>query len=367
MGNGHCGWTAKPEVGDHRFASRVSCVRPATHEVSPVTHRRATPNRRAAPPSPTIARRSPPPGARRIAPRHDVAQHVSGAYLMVGSSKLSTVFPQQERPLPRPTVPNDAAAIADGFRSPPIVEVSLAVVFQPIGLDVMKASDLWRSKYAGDFPNVEEQAPIRLPQERFGATATPQPAFSVEMMNAPSLPRLWFLNEDGTELVQIQPDWFARNWREGGAYPLYSVIRDAFERDYIKFTEFVDEQGLGPVKPLQAEISYINHIDDPDLSAVMRSVTPNPDLPEPEALSFNAQYVLGEDGDPVGRLHLQATKALHRSKGKPITVLTVTARGRPLRDGTAGVLAFLDLGATRALELFVRSTRPEMHEKWSQG
>lgn len=286
---------------------------------------------------------------------------------MVGSSKLSTLFPQQEHPLAERTVPNDAAAIAEGFRSPPIVEVSLAVVFQPIGLDVMKAGDLWRTKYVDDFPTVEEQPPIRLPQERFGGTALAQPPFTVEMVTAPSLPRLWFLNKDGTELLQVQPDWFARNWREGGAYPLYDVVRDAFERDYSRFTTFVDEQGLGPIKPLQAEISYINHIDEPDLSAVLRSVTPNADLPEPEATSFNAQYLLGEDGEPVGRLHLQATKALHRTRGKPITVLTLTARGRPLGDGTAGVLAFLDLGASRALDAFVHSTRPEMHEKWRQG
>jgi uncharacterized protein (TIGR04255 family) len=231
----------------------------------------------------------------------------------------------------------------------------------------MTASELYRTKYAEDFPKVDEQPPIRLPQERFGSEHLGQPPFTVEMVSAPSLPRLWFLNADGTELLQVQPDWFARNWRGGQAYPMYHVIRDAFERDYSRFIEFVETKRLGAIRALQAEISYINHIDEPDLSAVLRSVVPNEDLPQPEAVAFNAQYVLVKDEEAIGRLHLQATKALHRITGKPITVLTVTARGRPLGDGIAGVIAFLDLGASRALDGFVYSTRPEMHERWRKG
>jgi hypothetical protein len=75
---------------------------------------------------------------------------------------------------------------------------------------------------------------------------------------------------------------------------------------------------------------------------------------------------LVEDETPIGRLHLQANKAVHRKRGE-ITVLTITARGRPLGEGIEGALAFLDRGADEALSAFVQSTRPEMHQKWSQG
>jgi uncharacterized protein (TIGR04255 family) len=248
--------------------------------------------------------------------------------------------------------------------------VSLAVVFQPIALGVVRAADLWRSRFAEEFPTVEEQASLRLPQERFDGLPSSTPQFGIELVGTPSLPRLWFTNERGDELVQIQNDWFARNWREGEgshqAYPLYPHVREAFATDLAKFASFLSENDLGPLRIVQAEVTYINHIDEPDLSRVLLAVSHVEPLPPPESVSFGTQYVLVEDGAPIGRLHLQANKAVHRKRGE-ITVLTITARGRPLGEGIEGALAFLDRGADEALSAFVNSTRPEMHQKWSAG
>jgi uncharacterized protein (TIGR04255 family) len=289
---------------------------------------------------------------------------------MVGSKKLSTISPQQEHALRERTVPRDAAAIAAEFTSPPIVEVSLAVAFQPISLGVIKAADLWRDHFADEFPNVEEQALLKLPQERFDSLPPSTPQFGIELIGTPTLPRLWFTNERGDELVQVQNDWFARNWREGEGshqpYPRYPHVRDAFAADLAKFAAFVAENGLGPLRVNQAEVTYINHIDEPDLSDVLVAVSRVDALPSPEAVSFGTQYVLVQDGVPIGRLHLQANKAFHRKRGD-ISVLTITARGRPLGEGIEGALAFLDRGAYEALAAFVNSTRPELHQKWSAG
>ena len=289
---------------------------------------------------------------------------------MVRSNELSTPFPQQEPPLAERTVPRDAAAIAAGFRSPPIAEVSLAVVFQPLALGVLTAVDLWREKFADEFPNVEEQAPLRLPQERFDGLPYSSPHFGIELVGTPSLPRLWFTNEKGDELVQVQSDWFARNWREGEGshepYPLYEYVRTAFARDLAKFEAFLTARHLGPLRPIQAEITYINHIDESDLSQVLTSLARVEQNSEPESVSYGSQHVLMKAQTPIGRLHLQATNAVHRKRGV-ITVLTITARGLPLGDGIEGALAFLDTGANEALSAFVHSTRPEMHQKWSEG
>jgi hypothetical protein len=264
----------------------------------------------------------------------------------------------------------DAAEVAASFLSPPIEEVSLAVAFQPIPLGVIHASELWRTTFSEEFPEVEEQAPIQLPTETF--TGPPiSPVISVEMVSRPSLPRLWFLNKkNGTDLVQVQADWFARNWRQTAEfrqnYPEYQTIRGSFAKDFAKFISFVEATGIGEIKPVQAEITYINHINQTNIAAVLRTVEDVLELGIPEAGIAGSQYVLVTDGRPVGRLHLQANTALHRIKQEPITVLTITARGRPLGDGIAGVLAFLDLGAQRALEAFVYSTRDNMHEQWRQ-
>jgi uncharacterized protein (TIGR04255 family) len=265
----------------------------------------------------------------------------------------------------------DAAAVAAGFRSPPITEVSLAISFQPLGLGVINLADLWREKFATDFPRVQEQAPIRLPQERFEEPVAQVPPFAFELLPSPSLPRLWFLNNSGTELLQVQADWFARNWRKtdeaSQPYPLYPPIREAFARDLDKLGQFSIDRGLGQVQPVQAEITYINHIDEPDLARVLKSVQTIPNLPEAESTSFAVQYVLARDGQSVGRLYVQASKAIHRSSGKPVSVLTITGRGRPLGEGLAGALAFLDFAAKEALNAFIHSTRPEMHELWRHG
>jgi uncharacterized protein (TIGR04255 family) len=265
----------------------------------------------------------------------------------------------------------DAVAIAAEFRSPPVTEVSLAISFQPLRLGVISLGDIWHAKFEAAFPKVQEETPVRLGQERFEGSAAQVPAFSLELATTPTLPRLWFLNESGTELLQLQADWIARNWRETEEakqpYDLYPAIRKAFESDLAKLVEFVDDRNLGPVQPVQAEITYINHIEEGDLSRVLLAVQGTPRLPAPEATSYGAQYVLTRDAQSVGRLHLSATKAIHRASGQPISVVTLTARGRPLGDGLDGALAFLDLGAEKALEAFVHSTTPEMHERWRQG
>jgi len=264
----------------------------------------------------------------------------------------------------------DASAIAAEFRSPPITEVSLAVSFQPLSLGVVELGDLWR-EYETEFPKVQQQAPIQLPQERFEGPIGQVPAFSFEMVDTPTVPRLWFLNELGTELLQVQADWFALNWRETEdareGYPLYLPMRDEFEKDFRKLAEFTKRRNLGDVVPVQAEITYINHVQEADLSRVLRAVQEVPGLPTPESTSYAVQYILAKDQQPIGRLYLQGTKAFHRSTGKPISVVTITARGRPLGDGLEGALSFLDFGAAKALEAFIYATRSEMHESWRQG
>lgn len=265
----------------------------------------------------------------------------------------------------------DAAAVAAGFRSPPITELSLAISFQPLGFGVISLGDLWREKYANDFPRVQEQPPIRLPQEQFeGPTAQTSP-FSFELLPSPSLPRLWFLNNPGTELLQVQADWFARNWRETDEatqpYPLYAPIREKFARDIAKLDEFSVDRGLGSIQPVQAEITYINHIDEPELRSVLTAIQRIDHLPPPESTSFAIQYVLERDNRPVGRVHLQASTAIYRSTGKSISVVTITARGRPLGEGLDGAFSFLDFANGEAVNAFVFATRPEMHETWRRA
>lgn len=208
---------------------------------------------------------------------------------------------------------------------------------------------------------------MRMPIERFEGIASAASTLQFELSDgAALLPRLWFISPDGSELVQLQRDWFARNWRQtessSASYPLYPAARGAFERDLRKVAKV-----LGPLRPLQAEITYINHIDDPDIAAVLTSLNRVHTGGTPEFQGYNSQYVLTRDGAHLGRLYLQAQKALRRTSGEGLTVLTITVRGAPMGDGIDGALRFLDLGNEEALVAFIQATRPALHKKWSSG
>jgi uncharacterized protein (TIGR04255 family) len=259
------------------------------------------------------------------------------------------------------------------YERPPVVEVALATSFQPIqGLNVIGLADVWRRLFAEDLPYVEQHPPVQMPAEQLDSPV-PQPTISLQMSAAPPLPRLWFKNEAGTKLAQLQTDWFARNWRKVGsaeAYPRYPAIRAAFERDLTAIAEHVERNGLGNMSPVQCEITYINHIERSDGADTLPSdalviANESPDsMPTPEAARLDQQYLLAHGDANIGRLHISANTAVRRHDERHILVLTMTARGRPLGDGVAGVLEFLDLGRARIYEAFNALTRPEMQIQW---
>jgi uncharacterized protein (TIGR04255 family) len=83
------------------------------------------------------------------------------------------------------------------------------------------------------------------------------------IVNAPDMPRVWFVSPDETTLIQLQPDRFLFNWREGrdrAKYPRFKWILARFRRFFMEFQRFVTDNNLGDLAPTQAELTYINHI-----------------------------------------------------------------------------------------------------------
>jgi uncharacterized protein (TIGR04255 family) len=82
-------------------------------------------------------------------------------------------------------------------------------------------------------------------------------------MNAPDMPRVWFVSADDTCLIQLQPDRFLFNWREGPnrtPYPRYKTVIKKFRTLYNAFEKFVSQHKLGSIVPQQCELSYVNYI-----------------------------------------------------------------------------------------------------------
>src|SRR5262245_26513290 len=102
------------------------------------------------------------------------------------------------------------------FEAPPVTEVSLGVQFRPLeSLRVLHLGLLWQD-FRESFPNSEEHPPLPSVVETFGKPRA-APSISLELQELPSVPRVFFLNADQTELVQVQQDRLIRNWRQHGS------------------------------------------------------------------------------------------------------------------------------------------------------
>ncbi len=212
------------------------------------------------------------------------------------------------------------------FRNPPLVETVLSLQYAPWALTAAHIGLLWQ-RFRERFPLVEEHPPLPPALEKFGLPS-PTPV-EVIIEGRPPTPRVWFLNRDKTELVQVQPDRFIHNWRKLGQiepYPRYEPIREGFREEVAVLLNFLQQEGLGSPEVTQCEVTYVNHI-------------------EPSGV-----------WQPAWR---KADRA-------PLLILNLTARGAPLGEGIEGAFAFFDLARRWIVHAFAELTTAEMHQVWGR-
>lgn len=266
------------------------------------------------------------------------------------------------------------------FENPPLAEVALSVQFEPLtALRTPQIGLLWR-EFRDRFPLIEEHPPLEPMIERFGVKGSPIGGIRVEMMQKPPLPRCWFLNESGTELVQVQQDRFSHNWRkvgQGDKYPRFKHVRGMFQKELDRFTAFVREEKLGELIPNQCEVAYVNHIgagqvwkDHGDLARVIILFNAKHDgefLPGLEKVSLSGSYVITDaEGQPQGRLHFSIQPVWDREDDRPMFLMNLVARGQPDGSGLEGVLRFMDIGREWIVRGFAAMTTSEMHKIWGR-
>ena len=239
-----------------------------------------------------------------------------------------------------------------------LVEVAFSVGFEELHrLMRYELDDLHATKYAAQFPNDEEKAPhkpfIEEPDGGLAALPSASPITNI---------RRWFSSDDRSRMIQVQRNWFARNWRvtlqEAGngaipPYPGYAALRADYAESLNHFVDFMRDTDLGEFKPLQCEISYRLQLhagglwEDPGgLGDVARlfSRRPGTYLPDLEAMRIITQYVIPDgDGQRAGRLYGRLETA-GAEDGTHFLILTMFARGTPTTVGVDGMLAFQDAG-----------------------
>ena len=259
------------------------------------------------------------------------------------------------------------------FDEPPVVETVLSAQFERLA-DVRTAhlGLLW-GRFRDDFPRTEERPPLDPISEQFPETPRRvRLGLELQTLENPPVPRLWFITNQGNEMIQIQPDRFIKNWRKEGhgeTYPRYEKIKASFERDFAVFRNFLADQRLGTPRINQCEVTYVNHIvagegwqsfsDAQHIFTFLAfSAESIPGRPE-DARIYTRHVISGPDSKPIGRLHVEVQPAYRASDSQPMYVLHLTARGQ-----IGEAIDFFDVGRSWIVRSFAALTTPRMHEIW---
>lgn len=274
-----------------------------------------------------------------------------------------------------------AQKILPSFKAPPVSEVVLSVQFDELTeLKTPQIGLLWQ-KFQNKFPVTQDQPLLEPVIERLDPGGEPQQEIHIELVRRARPPRVWFLNREGTELLQIQQDRFIRNWRktsEDNEYPRYEKhLRPSFIADYRSFEAFLDRERIGRISPNQCEVTYVNEIESGGgwnthselgkIITVFRSQFSDSFLSAPEDAAVHLRFLIRRgDEPPRGRLHVSIKPAYRNRDGKELYVMTLTARGKPFGDDLEGVMKFFDLGREWVVRGFAAITTNEMHDVWGR-
>ena len=271
-----------------------------------------------------------------------------------------------------------SSALPD-YSDPPVIEVALSVQFDALaGYGSVHLGLLWQ-KFKNEFPDVQERPAVAHTTEQFGLRLGPRISMEAKVLSRPPVPRVWFLNSDGSELVQVQADRLIFNWRktaDNDDYPRYVSVRRKFDLALNNFRDFLRAEGLPDIQPDQGEVTYVNHFRSGSMwerhgqaERVVRLWNASPSdgfLGSPEGVRFAVTYVITEQESELGRLHVAFEPAYHLADNQPILVMTLVARGAPRGEGIEGIGRFFDIGHEWIVRGFTSLTTPEMHKVWGR-
>ena len=184
------------------------------------------------------------------------------------------------------------------YENPPIDEIICSVIFEPITeLRTGHLGILWQ-KFMPDFPVAVDQN-----------LTNPVPEDYYSNLDTPPLPRILFEHKDENELIQMQCNRFAHNWRRmqpDDIYPGYPIVIENFEKYLSCLEGFLSEKRLGDITPTHYEIIYIDNIlehEGWETITDLEKVFPNfislkgQNLPSTDIREFSWQMLFGLPND----------------------------------------------------------------------
>jgi uncharacterized protein (TIGR04255 family) len=260
------------------------------------------------------------------------------------------------------------------YARPPLTEVAISVQFDALAnYKSVLAGPIWEL-YKDRFPVVRELIPLPPVFETFG----PRQAlsFNFNVLDAPIVARLWFLNANETELLQFQPDRFGRNWRKipplDNTYPRFESMIEDFRSDFARLSAFTEAAGLGAIRPNQCELTYVNFVpeltlDGGELSGtnVLKSLQFDSIFSPTDINVSFATDLRDLNGAPYGRVHVQASTMVTPEGVRGLN-LTLTTRGHPLDRTMASALDRLVEFREQIVRTFDSTTSASAHRAWGR-
>lgn len=251
------------------------------------------------------------------------------------------------------------------YKNPPVNEVVCGVRYDPPkNLRITHFGLLW-DKFRSDYPNIQHATPITLAKGEI----------PVDKTTGLPLPRVWFINKSDDQVIQFQIDRFYFNWRRRQSdYPRYNHVINNFENVLSTIVDFFPKFKLGELKPLEYELSYINHIPKgqgwntiDDLPKVFSDFlwkkTKKRFLPNPQNVAWETRFALPEQ---KGHL-IVSLKQATRTEGKvPLMVLELKTRGLSESTSKESIREWFDLAHEWIVRGFTDLITTEIQKIWER-
>lgn len=268
------------------------------------------------------------------------------------------------------------------FRSPPVSEVRIGMVIQPVHIPVVELPALFES-LQDTYPLRTELAPR--PTQVMGEKDLGLIGFRVDLTDIPPIPLIRFESADRSRWLEVQSDALTCGWksREDGSYPAYESLR----RDFIHLTEifgsfWLKHHGDDELYIVQAGISYHNDfsvdadsaIEGLSRAFVLPAATTElifPGLPPMRSVAQNFSFPHSRRGDTYAILRTAAT-VTHETDSADVR-FNLRFWGKPFDpegesdpEGVDATLRFMDEGHRAIVTAFDSATTPEMHKRWGR-
>lgn len=256
------------------------------------------------------------------------------------------------------TVKSSVRSPLPSYYNPPVEEVVCGLRFEPVSeLKVPHIGLLWE-KLRKDYPQIQHAAPISSEQ-----------GILIDESTGGPLPRIWFIGAEDDQLIQLQGDRFYFNWRRRlDQYPRYATILQKFIAAKSCLDSCLDELRLGKLKPIEFELTYINHIPKgqgwettDDLEFVFRDFNwqtrKGRFLPKPANYAWQVRFAFPEE---QGSLSAKLSQGKRKTDGTPVLVLEMAARGMPNDSSHDGMKHWLDLAHEWIVRGFADLTTDEI-------